>query len=196
MGCIQQCALHDARISTAIIIIGCPDYINLMSDRARLSKLETWAGGTPPGSCFLGSKDFPQGLVDAVGKYDPAGLFMAQFQSRTSENYTRPPSDHEKRKLILTMKNLLHGKRILNLAGGADKMVPYNITVPFISWLKNAVAPRGLSGDRETVVEDIVFDGVGHEMTPGMVKEVVRFVVESLDKISEKLTPPRRQSKI
>lgn len=193
---IQHCILHDARISTAIIIIGSPDYLSLMSDRARLSKLDTWTSSTPPGSRFLGSKDFPQGLIDAVGKYDPAGLFMAQFQSRTSENYTRTPSDHEKKKLILTMKNLLHGKRILNISGGADKQVPYYITGPFISWLKNAVAPSGLSGDRGSVVEDIVLDGVGHELTPGMVKELVRFVVESLDKSSEKVKSLPRQSKI
>lgn len=152
--------------------------------------------GTPPGSCFLGSKDFPQGLVDAVGKYDPAGLFMEQFQTRTNENYTRALSDREKKKLILTMKNLLYGKRILNLAGGADKLVPYKFTVPFICWLKDAVAPSGLSGEGGTVVEDIVFDGVGHEMTPEMVKEVVRFVVESLDKSLTTIKPSPRQSKI
>lgn len=155
-----------------------------MSDRARLSKLDTWTSGTPPGSCFLGSKDFPRGLLDAVGRYDPAGLYMEQFHTRTDENYTRALSNAEKKKLILKMKNLLRGKRILNLAGGADKMVPYKFTVPFIRWLKDAAAPSGLSGDGGTVVEDIVFDGVGHEMTPDMVTDVVRFVTESLDKIS------------
>ncbi|MCJ1266188.1 hypothetical protein MMC22_006071 [Lobaria immixta] len=191
-----QCILHDARISTAIIIIGCPDYTSLMSDRARLSKLDTWTSGIPPGSRFLGSKDFPQGLVHAVGKYDPVGLFMGQFSTRTDENYTHPLSDREKRRLILTMNNLLRGKRILNLAGGADKLVPYKLTVPFIRWLQDAVAPGGLSGDGGTVVEDIVFDGVGHEMSPGMVKEVVRFVVESLDKNLTLTKSSLRQSKI
>lgn len=177
-------------------MIGCPDYISLMSDRARLSKLDTWTSGTPPGSRFLGSKDFPQGLVDAVGKYDPAGLFMGQFPIRTDDNYTHPLSDREKRRLILTMKNLLRGKRILNLAGGADKLVPYKLTVPFIRWLQDAVAPGGLSGDGGTVVEDIVFDGVGHEMSPGMVNEVVRFVIESLVKKSTATKPSPRQTKI
>lgn len=166
-----------------------------MSDRARLSKLDTWTSGTPPGSCFLGSKDFPQGLVDAVGRYDPAEVFMRQFQSRTNANYTRTLSNHEKKRLMITMKNLLYGKRILNLAGGADKMVPYKFTVPFIRWLKDAVGPSGISADGGTVVEDITFDGVGHEMTPGMVKEVVRFVMESLDKNST-IAKPSRQFKI
>lgn len=167
-----------------------------MSDRARLSKLDTWTSGTPPGSCFLGSKDFPPGLVDAVGRYDPVGIFMGHFQPRTNANYTRTLSNHDKKKLIITMKNLLNGKRILNLAGGADKMVPYKFTVPFIRWLKDAVGPSGISGDGGTVVEDIAFDGVGHEMTPGMAKEVVRFVMESLDKDSTTSKPSSRQFKI
>lgn len=167
-----------------------------MSDRARLSKLDSWTSGKPPGSRFLGSKDFPQALVDAVRRYDPAGLFMGEFQTRTNENYTRTLSDREKKNLVLKMKNLRCGKRILNLSGGADKMVPYEFTVPFISWLKTAVVPGGILGDGGTVVEDIVLDGVGHEMTPDMVKEVIRFVVQSLDRISSRTKCSPRQSKI
>lgn len=33
------------------------------------------------------------GVREHYYKDDPAGLFMAQFQTRTDENYTRIPSD-------------------------------------------------------------------------------------------------------
>ncbi len=52
-----------------------------MSDRARLSKIDSW------------TRPWLERFSDAVQKYDPAGLFMAQFQTRTDENYTRIPSD-------------------------------------------------------------------------------------------------------
>ncbi len=178
--CIQHCILQDPRITTAIIVIGCPDYISLMSDRARLSKLDTWTSSSPPGSRFIGSTDFPHGLVEAVQKYDPVGLWMGTSQTHADENCSGTPSDCEKEKLISTLEISLQGKRILNLAGGADKLVPYRFTKPFINRLQNATALSGLLRKGGLVVEDIVYEGIGHEMTSEMVKEVDRFVAESL----------------
>lgn len=150
-----------------------------MSDRARLSKLDTWTSSSPPGSSFLGSKHFPPSLVEAVEKHDPAAMFLGEFQTRPDKD-AGATSDRGNEKSLSTMKSLLHGKRILNLAGGADKLVPYRCAEPFMRWLKKATAPNGAFSEGEMVVEDIVFEGVGHEMISSMVTEVVRFVTESL----------------
>src|SRR5437764_6283728 len=69
-----HCLFHDSRINGAIIVIGCPDYIRLMTDRAKLSKRASYVQSNPPGSKFLGSEDFPNELVDAVATWDPAGM--------------------------------------------------------------------------------------------------------------------------
>ena len=178
-----HCIMHDPRITTAMVIIGCPDYIRLMSDRARLSKLATWTNTDPPGSSFLGSTDFPKGLVEAVMRYDPAGLLLGNITSRADDTYDRDPSASEQEKLLPVMKSSLQGKRIMNIAGGADKLVPYKCAEPFLRWLSNATAPDGWFREGRVVVEDIVFEGVGHHMSPGMVGEAHRFVIEALEKM-------------
>ena len=188
--------IHDPRITTAVVIIGCPDYVNLMSDRARLSRLATWTSSKPPGSSFLGSTDFPAGLVEAVGKYDPAGLFLSEIASRDDSVYERNPTALEQKRLLPLMKRSLQGKRILNLAGGADKMVPYERGELFLRWLKNATASPGWFQEGGVVVEDIVFDGVGHDMSPGMVKEAHRFVSEALEQTPTSTETAGRASKI
>ena len=191
-----HCLLHDPRITTAIIIIGCPDYVRLMSDRARLSKLPTWTSSTPPGSQFLGSKDFPNALIDAVEKYDPAGLLLGPVKSRPEDIYNRDPTPLERRALMPLLKTHLQNKRILNLAGGSDRLVPYKCSEPFLRWLKAATAPiTGWFKDGNVVLEDMVFEGVGHEMSAGMVKEVHRFVCQTLDQSSRPVLG-RKSSKI
>ena len=179
---VWHCLLQEPRIISGVVVIGCPDYVRVMSDRARLSKLETWTDSSPPGSKFLGSKDFPRGLVEAVEKFDPAGLLLGKVSARTEETYIQEPTDEELKRLIPLMKSTLQGKRILNLAGGADKLVPYKAAEPFLQWLKRAISKDGWFSDGGIVLEDIVFDGVGHEMSPDMVKEVVRFMGEIFDK--------------
>lgn len=67
------------------------------------------------------------------------------------------------------------------MAGGADKLVPYKCSEPFLRWLKKATAPNGWFSDSGVVVEDVVFEGVGHDMSPSMVAEVHRFVLETLE---------------
>ena len=151
-----------------------------MSDRARLSKRKTWKESDPPGATFLGSADFPNGLVEAVEKYDPAGLLLGEVSAKSNENYESEPSDKEKMRLMPLMKSTLQGKRILNLSGSADKLVPYKCGEPFIKWLKKAAGPDGWFSDGRLILEDIVFDGVGHEMSPGMLTEALRFVTQTL----------------
>ena len=175
------CLLHDPRITTAVVIIGCPDYVRLMSDRARLSKLATWVNSNPPGSSFLGSTDFPKDLIEAAEKYDPAGLFLGKIVSRDDDVCERIPTASEQKRLLPLMKRCLQGKRILNLAGGADPLVPYRCGEPFLRWLKTATASNGWFSEGGVVFEDIVFDGVNHSMSPEMVQEAHRFVIEALE---------------
>ena len=181
-----HCVMHEPCITTAVVIIGCPDYVGLMSDRARLSKLTTWNSSDPPGSTFLGSTDFPAGLLEAVEKYDPAGMLLGRIASRDANAYDRVPTESEQKMLLPLMKRCLQGKRILNMAGGADKLVPYKCGEPLLRWLKIATASNGWFNQGGVVLEDIVFDGVSHVMSPEMVIEAHRFVIEALEQTPAK----------
>lgn len=147
-----------------------------MSDRARLSKLKTWTESSPPGSAFLGSADFPPGLVAAVQQFDPVGLFSRELECLTGNSCLHAPSSGEQKRIVPLMKRSLQGKRILNMSGAADKLVPYKCSVPFLNWLKLAISKNGWFSDGKLFIEDLIFDGVGHNMTEDMVKEVLRFL--------------------
>ncbi|KAI4191776.1 MAG: hypothetical protein LQ348_003428 [Seirophora lacunosa] len=174
-----QCLVHDARISAAIIVIGCPDYFSLMSDRARLSKLASWVDSPAPGTHFLGSRDFPAGLVTAVEMHDPAAMLLGKVDGPIRQIDDEPPSPVEQAKLLPLMKRLFQGKRILNLSGSTDKLVPYKCGEGFIRWLRAAAAPGGWFADR-VHVEDILFENVGHQMSQEMVVEAIRFIAQTL----------------
>ncbi|KAK5016951.1 hypothetical protein LTR16_003003 [Cryomyces antarcticus] len=175
-----HCVLHDARISTAVIVIGCPDYTRLMTDRAKKSKLQTWVSTERPGAQFLGSVDFPKGLIETIERYDPAGLLMGELDVVTGDDHLHEPSDEEKTRLRPLMREHLGGKRILCLSGGADKLVPYQCGEPFLGFLKRAIGEGGWFSDRETVLEDIVDIQAGHEFSPKMKEEAIRFIGETL----------------
>jgi len=151
--------LHEPRITAAVVVIGCPDYASLMMDRAVKSKLKDWTSGTPPGSAFLGSGSFPPALISAVGQFDPAALILPSSSLFTVREQTSNPL------------GLLSGKRILSLSGGADKLVPYKCSKPFLALL-------GQKSDVHLI--DMVFDGVGHTMSPDMLAEAVDFVMNVL----------------
>jgi len=175
-----HCLIHDPRITAAIIIIGCPDYIGLMTDRARLSRLATWTRTTPPGVSFLGSADFPESLIQAVRKYDPVGLLLGPAAVPNEDIFDHEPTEEEKQRVLPLMIQCLGEKRILNMSGGSDKLVPYHCSEPFLRWLKNATGPNGWFSDGHVTIEDIVFDGVGHTLSPGMAQEIDRFVLDIL----------------
>lgn len=175
-----QCLFHDARVSAAVIVIGCPDYFSLMSDRARLSKLSSWIDGPTPGTQFLGSRDFPPGLVKAVELHDPAAMLLGKLKGGSFRQVEQKvPSPVEQAKLLPLMKRCIQGKRILNLSGSADKLVPYRCGEAFIEWLRVAAAPGSWFAG-SVHIENIVFDNVGHQMTPGMVVEAIHFIERTL----------------
>ncbi|KAL9131361.1 MAG: hypothetical protein Q9217_000688 [Psora testacea] len=176
-----QCLVNLPAITAAISIVGCPDYIRLMMDRARLSKLATYEDSSPPGSSFLGSQDFPRALVDAVESYDPAGSILCRISANT-DIFDRDVTATEKQILLPKMQRSFQNKRMLNMSGGADKLVAYHCSQPFLQWLKRAIAPCGWFSDGDFLLQDIVFEGLGHEMSTDMARKLDAFVIETLTK--------------
>ncbi|EPE28589.1 alpha/beta-Hydrolase [Glarea lozoyensis ATCC 20868] len=186
-----QVLFADPRVHAAISIIGCPDYMFLMSDRARLSKLPT------AGPSFLGSPDFPNPLITAATLYDPKAILFGTNPIPPSTPsslipYQGASSPHIRQ--LLTSK--IAQKRILVCSGGDDKLVPYRCSEPFLSFLKAATGKGGWWEEGGVYLEDNIYAGVGHAFSEGMVKDVLRFVCETLSEISvsksrvTKIPPP------
>jgi pimeloyl-ACP methyl ester carboxylesterase len=185
-----SCLLHEPRISAGVVIIGCPDYLNLMADRARLSKLPSWTKTNPPGAEILGSEAFPSSFVDTVKQYDPAGLILGYMdtgaRSLQRDGPLLEPTEQQKQELRPLLTRLLAGKRILNLSGGIDKLVPYHRGEAFLGWFKSAVGSNGWFADGGVTFEDIIDQSAGHEATAKMVDEAVRFISETLAMSADK----------
>ncbi|KAK3062513.1 hypothetical protein LTS18_003914 [Coniosporium uncinatum] len=177
-----HCLLQDPRISAAAIIVGCPDYTALMSQRAMKSKRKTWTSSKPAGSHFVGSADFPPALVEAVKASDPAGLLMRySLAARGAIAGAEGGLDAaEHVRLRPLFEKHLRGKKILVMSGGADKLVPYECGQPFYSFLKKAVGPGGWFTGQGVVFEDLVYEGVGHAVDPRMADRSMAWVGEVL----------------
>ncbi|KAJ8067474.1 hypothetical protein OCU04_004819 [Sclerotinia nivalis] len=172
-----QVLFSDPRVTAGVVIIGCPDYMRMMTDRARLSKLQTYTSTTTPGSTFPGSKDFPLALIESLEKYDPVGLLFGTSPipsaSASASTINQTPS-----KRILSQH--LQNKRILSCSGADDKLVPYYCSEPFLQFLKNATAVGGYYEEGNVYVEDKVYAGVGHAFSEEMFRDTVRFVNDTL----------------
>lgn len=165
-----QLLFADERVTAGAIIIGCPDYMYLLSDRARLSKLSTFST-EDNGASFLGSKDFPPDLVKACEKYDPRGLV---FGPRKTPSWPLPAEQEVEAKRLLTSR--LRGKRLLNCSGREDKLVSYHCSEPFVKFLKGA---QKQWPELNICFDDRTYAGAGHEFSPEMVVDAVRFIVET-----------------
>ena len=75
----------------------------------------------------------------------------------------------------------------MNLAGANDKLVPYSCSKPFITWLKAVTAPGSSASDSSFRIEDRVYEGVGHWLSPDMAQRIDSFIVETLEQRQEKL---------
>lgn len=159
-----------------------------MCQRASKSRLRTWSSTTPAGSSFLGSSDFPKPLVDEIDRSDPAGMLLPNYLkadpkrgydwekgSEAAKNVgTVLASDHDR--LSAKLNATLKGKTILNLSGGADKLVPYSCGQIFFDYLRGAISPGGWWANNGIVFDDRVFEGVGHETAPAMAEAAVTFI--------------------
>ncbi|KAF3032942.1 hypothetical protein E8E11_002111 [Didymella keratinophila] len=183
--------LSDPRITAGVVGIGCPDYTRLLTDRARLSKRTSYTSSSFPGATFLGSNDFPPALIDAVGRYDPAGLMMPGVFDPVGKDKELDRDGVERFRALV--KERLGGKRILNLSGREDKLVPYAAGKPFLDVFK-----RVLDEDPSLDVgfEDVLFDGVGHAFPPAMVERATQWTCDLLAKEERGGQGERRESKI
>lgn len=142
----------------------------LMSDRAKKLKLPT-ASAADDAASFLGSKDFPPDLVRACRKFDPKGLVFG------TQEPTWPLSPDGERRVKQLLASRLRGKKILNCYGGADRLVPYRCSEPFLNFFKKAC-------DQWAPELDVSFDSreypeAGHEFADNMVLDAVRFIVDA-----------------
>lgn len=188
-----HCVLHDSRITAAIIIIGCADYTRLMTDRAIRGKLPSCTATDPPGRDFLGSKDFPPSLLEAITQRDPAGLLLGELEG--ADSHSREPSEGEKARLRPILRQKLAGKKLLVLSGGRDRLVPYQQSEPFLKWLKHALdKDEGWFNDCGTEVEDILDPEARHEYSGSMRGETERWLCQVMT--SKRRSEGRRNSKM
>ncbi|RYP89870.1 hypothetical protein DL770_004022 [Monosporascus sp. CRB-9-2] len=166
----------EPRVTAGIMVIGCPDYMGLLKDRARKSKLETYLGDE--GASFLGSKDFPEALISACQKYDPKGILFG-----AGDIPPAPITTAEQERLRPILDSKIRGKRFQVLSGSADKLVPYSAGVPFLDFFKDAVATWYRDGN--VYVEDNVYPEVGHQFDQEMVKDAVRFILDTVSQADE-----------
>ena len=176
-----QLLLNEPRIRAGIVIVGTPDYVRMMTDRAIRSKVPTAMNSDPPGRYFLGSKDFPPPLLEAIERYDPAGILLGELDLVTGDDHLHPPSEPEKNRLRPIMADRLAGKKILCLSAGKDKLVPYYAGKPLLDWLKKAIdKDTGWFNDHGVELEDIVDPNARHECSALMRQEAERWLCNYL----------------
>jgi predicted esterase len=110
-------------------------------------------------------------LIDAVARYDPAGLLLLSKEDDSS------PSLAATQRLKQLLQTHLGSKRILNLSGGADKLVPYAAGEPFLNAFKKTIQE---SPELDVEFDDVIFDGVGHAFTPNMANKAVQWMGDFL----------------
>src|SRR3569833_3289404 len=123
-----------------------------MSDRARLSKLSTFAA-EDNGASFLGSRDFPAGLVDSCSRLDPKGIVFGTASAAW------PASEADQLRTRQTLRAAVAGKSFLICSGADVKLVPYHNTKPKKNNNKKTTtqwSDVGFCG------EDNVYPGTGH----------------------------------
>ncbi|KAJ4984931.1 hypothetical protein SVAN01_09537 [Stagonosporopsis vannaccii] len=167
--------LSDPRVTAGVVGIGCPDYTRLMADRARLSRRPSYTASSPPGAAFLGSHDFPPALQRAVAQYDPAGLLLPGVFDPLGPD--RPVTAAALARFQSLVRERLGGKHILNLSGGADKLVPYAAGESFLRVFKQVVADDPAL---DVHFSDEVFDGVGHAFPKAMADRATEWVCDFL----------------
>lgn len=178
-----QLLVNEPRIRAGIVIVGCPDYVRLMTDRAIRSKVPSAMNSDPPGRHFLGSKDFPPPLLAAIEQYDPAGILLGELDTVTGDDHMHPPSEPEKKRLRPIMNERLAGKKVICLAGGKDKLVPYAQSEPFLTWLKKAIdKDQGWWNGQGFELEDIMYPESRHEFSSPMRKEAERWLCDYMSR--------------
>lgn len=194
-----QLLMNDPRVRAGIVVIGCPDYIRLMTDRAVRSKVATCMDTNPPGLKFIGSKDFPPSLIEAIKGRDAAATLFSpcrKIDPRAQGYPAHPPtSTSETSAFREILAGSLSGKKILCLSGGKDRLVPYVCGEPFLACLKSGIASEGgWLKDAPFELEDVVDPDGRHEFSALMRREAERWLCDLL--ADETKAPVPRESKM
>lgn len=195
---VWQLMFADQRVRAGVAVIGCPDFmsksvlillrsgntmatnhlIDLITDRARLSKLSTYSADTGAAT-FLGSKDFPPSLVTAACKTDPKGILFgtSPIPSSSSSPGSSSPStaDEDERQRRQILLERLQGKQFLLCNGAEDKLVPPRCGEAFTRWFKEAADKYK---EARILVDERTYAGIEHTFSVGMVKDAVEWVME------------------
>ncbi|CAM1500558.1 Fc.00g097200.m01.CDS01 [Cosmosporella sp. VM-42] len=168
-----QAWFGEKRIEAAVVIVGCPDFMGLMSDRAKTANLDC-------GDAFFCSNYFPRSLVDTCLRVDPKGYLFGALPIPDL-----PLSTSEKARLRPILDEKIMKKKLLLCSGEDDNLVPYANSTPILNFLKDAV--EGWHKEGGVVMEDRIYAGVGHRFSKGMVEDAVRFLVGVMeDRLCEK----------
>ncbi|KAM0285616.1 hypothetical protein ACHAQH_001322 [Verticillium albo-atrum] len=166
-----QALFDEPRIRAAVVIIGCPDFMALMTNRAKNAGLSSYTADDK-GASFLGSKDFPKDLVRACAKHDPKAILFGTGM------IPKKPSEEEQQQLKAVLNDRLKGKKFLVCSGGDDKLVPYSQSKRFLEFLESATKTWYKEGG--IVLENKVYEGIGHAFSEDMVEDAVRFLLDEV----------------
>jgi len=156
-----HCLKDDPRVTIGIPIIGCPDFLTLMTARAH-----HFAGSTLSADNPTGPPAFPISLIAHITKTSPAPPLTKTSTITTAIPYSYTDLDARINPFI--------GKKILILSGAADRLVPWSTSERFVETLQ--VGPNGRK-------EVFVQEGVGHDCTEEMEDRLAKFMwQESLAK--------------
>jgi hypothetical protein len=139
-----------------------------MTDRARLSKLQTFKA-EDQGASFLGSEHFPRDLIEASIKYDPKALAFGTGQVSTDV------SKAKKDWLRKLFDAKIRGKQFLVCSGADDKLVPYRMCQPYMDFFQNATDTWYHDGG--VSLQNKIYPGVGHLFSAEMVEDALEFVL-------------------
>lgn len=172
-----QSLFTNPAVTSGVSIIGCPDFPELMRDRARLSKRDSYHGTkTAPGGFWGRSRDFPEALVRQCGKFDPRGIVFGCGTGKLPEVGAMSAEERERVRAVLD--RTVKGKRFLMCSGAADKLVPWRCSEAFTRFFVDAA--EGWYKDGGLRVDNRLYEGVGHECSDGMVVDAVKFVCEEV----------------
>ncbi|KAG5996749.1 hypothetical protein E4U54_002515 [Claviceps lovelessii] len=158
----------EERMDGGVVVVGCADFVSLMTNRHKQCPLDT---PTP----FVGSHYFPPDLLSTVRSHDPKAIL---FGTTSVPPPSTAPSAAEQARLRDILDARVRGKKILACSGSDDHLVPYQRSAPLMALLKHATAPGGWYQDGGVVLEDRVYEGVGHAFSADMVSHAVEFLVK------------------
>ncbi|PHH64248.1 hypothetical protein CDD81_4862 [Ophiocordyceps australis] len=176
-----RAVVTERRLDAAVVIVGCPDYTALLTDRAHRNGLPSPLIGTP---------FFPNSLLSSISSSDPASLL---FGTPTTTPPLVPDSipAEEQPRLGSILDKTLRGKRILCCSGRQDELVPYAVgTQRFLGLLGAAARRGGWYARGQLVVEDRVYEDAGHEFSAAMVQDALDFLLAAIAAGPRKETTP------